>query len=79
SPEELAERGWQVAAIERSLAGGQRFELEGVERGAWLEWHPAGEGPTSFVGGLGTPRGLTRTKALGNGWFISRYDSPHRD
>jgi hypothetical protein len=61
------------SAIERSEAGGLRFELAGPEGGAWVEWHPAGERPASFVGGLETRYELARSADLGEGWFVARY------
>ncbi len=66
----------QTPAIERSDAGGLRFEL--VRRGssAWLEWHPAGEQPASFTGGLEIPYDLTRASPLGNGWYLTTYRTP---
>ena len=59
--------------IERSEGGGLRFALTGLERGAWLEWHPPGETPESFIGGLGDNYKLTRQAALGDGWYLTRY------
>ena len=64
-----------VAAVERAPQGGVRLQLVGREAGAWLEWHPAGERPASFTGGLDTPYRLERAADLGDGWFAARYGS----
>jgi hypothetical protein len=79
SPKELVDHGWGIATIERSPAGGLRFELEGAEDGAWIEWHPHGETPASFVGGLATTEDLRRSKPLGQGWFATRYATSPRE
>ena len=73
SPKDAAQRGWGIATIERSPAGGVRFELEGAEEGAWVEWHPQGEAPASFIGGLATTEELQRSMPLSGGWFATRY------
>jgi hypothetical protein len=65
----------QYSAIERSNGGGLRFQLTGGEQGSWLEWHPAGEAPASFLGGLETDYALIRSSPLGRGWFLTRYQS----
>ena len=70
----MAESGPTFSSIERSSAGGIRFQLSGNERGVWLEWHPTGNQPESFVGGLLEPHHLSRSVALGDGWFLARYD-----
>lgn len=63
----------QFRAVERSASGGLRFELTGGELGSWLEWHPPGEAPRSFVGGLETQYELERSSAIGAGWFLAAY------
>ncbi len=70
----IAETGPTFSSIERSTAGGIRFQLSGNERGVWLEWHPGSNQPDSFVGGLLEPHHLTRSVPLGDGWFLARYD-----
>jgi hypothetical protein len=65
-----------ISAIERSNAGGLRFELADGDAGAWLEWHPAGEKPASFLGGLEGAYELVRASDLGDGWFLARYSVP---
>ncbi|QDU76588.1 hypothetical protein Pan97_36400 [Bremerella volcania] len=70
----MAQSGPTFSSIERSDAGGIRFQLSGNERGVWLEWHPLGKQPESFVGGLLEPHHLTRMVSLGDGWFLARYD-----
>lgn len=63
----------RYSAIERSPAGALRFELTGDESGDWLEWHPAGSEPASFIGGLQGDYQLLRSAALGDGWYATRY------
>jgi len=70
----MARSGPTFSSIERSDAGGIRFQLSGNERGVWLEWHPTGNQPESFVGGLLEPHHLQRSVSLGDGWFLARYD-----
>lgn len=65
-----------ISAIERSDAGGLRFELADGDAGAWLEWHPAGEKPASFLGGLEGAYELVRASDLGDGWYLARYRVP---
>ena len=65
-----------ISAIERSDAGGLRFELADGDAGAWLEWHPAGESPASFRGGLEGAYELVRASDLGDGWYLARYRVP---
>jgi hypothetical protein len=62
-------------AIERTPNDGLAFQLIGNEFGSWLEWHPEGSKPASFVGGLETRYALLRASALGNGWFLTQYDA----
>lgn len=62
-------------SIERSPAGGLRFQLGGAERGAWLEWHPRGERPDSFRGGLAARYQLDRATHLRDGWYLTRYSA----
>jgi hypothetical protein len=72
--EEGADSGTRFSAVERADdAGGMRFALAGKERGDWLEWHPAGRGPSSFTGGLGDRHELLRAAPLGKGWHLVRY------
>ncbi|MBI1246494.1 hypothetical protein GC197_01460 [bacterium] len=69
----IADSGPSFSSVERSDAGGVRFQLSGDERGVWLEWHPAKEEPASFTGGLLEPHNLVRSVALGDGWYLVRY------
>lgn len=62
-----------VSAVERGDVGALRFELRGHDRGAWLEWHPAGSQPQSFTGGLENQYHLVRATPLGGGWYLVRY------
>ncbi|MHC2070569.1 hypothetical protein ACYFX5_24120 [Bremerella sp. T1] len=71
---EIAKSGPTFSSVERSDAGGIRFQLSGNERGVWLEWHPDGNQPDSFVGGLLEPHHLLRSVPLGDGWYLARYD-----
>jgi hypothetical protein len=66
------------ASVERSADGALHFELVGDEPGAWLEWHPTGSAPQSFVGGLQNQYPLERYSTLGNGWFLARYKPSYR-
>jgi hypothetical protein len=61
------------ASVERGDDGSLRFELIGDEPDAWLEWHPTGSVPQSFVGGLGNEYQLERYAPLRQGWFLARY------
>lgn len=69
----ISETEPQVAAIERSDDGALGFELRGEENGTWLEWHPAGSTPKTFVGGLEAEYDFGRTSPLGRGWYLVRY------
>ncbi|PQO42130.1 hypothetical protein [Blastopirellula marina] len=71
---ELEQHGLTFSSIERSDHGGIRYQLSGNERGVWLEWHPDGQEPASFVGGLLEPHYLQRSVSLGDGWFLTRYE-----
>lgn len=64
-------------AVERSQQGGLRFQLVGLEHSDWLEWHPPGERPKSFQGGLEDEYTLMRTSPISNGWYLSRYQMPN--
>jgi hypothetical protein len=61
------------SAVERSGDEAMRFELSGVEAGAWLEWRGRGDEPRSFVGGLDTKYELTKVARLAPEWFLVRY------
>ncbi|MCC9608007.1 hypothetical protein LOC68_02155 [Blastopirellula sp. JC732] len=65
--------GSHVVSVERAESGGVRLELTGKEQGVWLEWHPPGSEPSSFVGGLADPHRLIRTSRLRDNWFVVRY------
>jgi hypothetical protein len=65
--------GLSFSMVERSDSGALRFQLTGHEAGAWLEWHPAGDRPASFVGGLDQHYDVLRYAALGDDWFLVRY------
>ncbi|MEX2317961.1 MAG: hypothetical protein WD669_12460 [Pirellulales bacterium] len=73
---EVSPSGVSIAAVEHSPQGGLRFQLTGDERGTWLEWHPPGEKPGSFTGGLVDDHMLERIAALERGWFLVRYRRP---
>lgn len=69
----VSETDPQIAAIERGADGSLGFEIRGEEPGTWLEWHPAGSAPKTFVGGLEAEYDLGRTSPLGRGWYLVRY------
>jgi hypothetical protein len=71
---ELPTSDLSFATIQRSASGALRFQLTGNEAGAWLEWHPAGELPSSFVSGLEEQRRLRRFAKLADSWFLVRYN-----
>ena len=62
-----------VSAVERADDGTLGFELRDDESGAWLEWHPKGSMPQTFVGGLEAEYDLGRAAPLGRGWYLVRY------
>ena len=62
-----------ISTVERSDDGALRFELTGDEPGVWLEWHPPGTAPQSFIGGLMSEYPLDRSEPLGQGWYLVRY------
>jgi hypothetical protein len=63
----------QVSAIERADDGSLGFEIRGEQPGTWLEWHPPGSQPATFVGGLDDDHDLNRVSPLGDGWYQVRY------
>jgi hypothetical protein len=69
----ISETDPQIAAIERGDDGSLGFEIRGEEPGTWLEWHPAGSAPKTFVGGLEASYDLRRNAPLGSGWYLVRY------
>lgn len=72
APKDVAARRL-FSAVERSPQGALRFELMGAEAGDWLEWHPPGSAPQSFIGGLMGDYQLVRAAPLGNGWYAAHY------
>jgi hypothetical protein len=73
---EVSQSGIAVAAVERAPDGSLRFQLTGTETGGWLEWHPPGGEPASFVGGLTTKYDISRWSPLGKGWHLVQYQEP---
>lgn len=69
--------GLCIAAVERSPRGAIRFELTGTEHDDWVEWHPPGSYPTSFVGGLKDPHQFVCSTKLRGGWHLVRYSKIH--
>ncbi len=63
-----------LATVERTKQGALCFQLAGAETGAWLEWHPAGSVPQSFVSGLQSGFVLRRQALLRPDWYLVRYD-----
>ncbi|MEX1040397.1 MAG: hypothetical protein WDZ51_07195 [Pirellulaceae bacterium] len=74
APPEMLPTGTTISSVERSPAGGLRFQLSGPERGIWLEWHPEPHQPESFVGGLQDARTLDRFLEIGGDWYLARYE-----
>lgn len=64
-----------ISVVERGSDGQLRFQLAGVEQGDWIEWHPAGSKPASFVGGICDVFELSRSDELGHGWYMVKYRS----
>lgn len=62
-----------LVAVERLEQGALSFQLAGSEAGAWLEWHPPGSIPKSFVGGMQNGFVLLRQTQLRPGWYLVRY------
>lgn len=60
-------------AVERSAVGSLKFQLSGDDRGDWVEWHPEGQHPSSFVGGLRDRYKLIQSAHLHGHWFLVRY------
>ena len=65
--------GVEIVSVERSPAGALQFEVPDQRYRVWLEWHPEGSEPASFVGGLEAYHELKRSSSLGNGWYATRY------
>lgn len=65
-----------VIAVERGLEGQLRFQLAGRERGDWLEWHPHGSYPASFLGGIFELYELERYDQIAEHWFLVSYRTP---
>jgi hypothetical protein len=65
--------GIAFSAIERGASGALRFQLKGTEQGAWVEWHPRGQQPASFVGGLMDRHEIERVRRLGGNWYVVGY------
>lgn len=74
TPPQISDGGTTVCLVEHAPTGALRFQLSGTEFGDWVEWHPAGEQPTSFVGGLLNTHRLIRHDKIADGWFLARYD-----
>jgi hypothetical protein len=70
--------GAPLLAIERSPEGALRFQTLDQSKHAWLEWHPEGSEPASFVGGLEAYHELKRSSSLGNGWYATKYAARKR-
>ncbi len=61
-----------ISAINRSENGALRFQLGGAETGTWLEWHPH-DAPSDFVSGLDQKFVLERATAVGDNWYLVKY------
>lgn len=66
------------SSVEQGDGGILRFELVGDEPGVWLEWHPPGSVPQSFVGGLMNNYLLERYSPLTDRWYLVRYQPSWR-
>lgn len=73
TPPEVSSWGTAISAVEHSPRGALRFQLAGVEERDWVEWHPPGSEPTSFVGGLLDVWQVQESMELGHGWHLVRY------
>lgn len=62
-----------LVAIEKGRQQQLRFELAGSEHGDWLEWHPEGTVPASFVGGLRENYQLERFSKIRDNWYLAAY------
>ena len=72
----IATKSVFVSAIEKDDQGTIRLQLTGADGGDWAEWHPNGNQPRSFVGGLSDPHQLQTASSLGQGWYLVRYHTP---
>lgn len=68
-----------ISTVERDVSGAIKFllgsETSGTDYGDWVEWHPQGSVPQTFVGGLNDPHELRSSIELGSGWFLVRYEA----
>lgn len=62
-----------LVAIEKGQQQQLRFELAGSEHGDWLEWHPEGTVPASFIGGLRETYQLERFSKIRDNWYLAAY------
>ncbi len=69
----LATQSTYISSIERCEDGSIKFQLTGIDGGAWAEWHPTDSRPTSFVGGLADLHQLRSVSSIGRGWYLVRY------
>ncbi len=60
-------------SIERTAEGGLRFQMIEAASGTWMEWHPPGHRPCSFVSGLDERYLLIRSEVLPEGWYETCY------
>ena len=78
-PPQIADGKLTVSTIERARSGAIRLLLgsasSGTDYGEWVEWHPQGSHPDSFIGGLDDYHALRSSVFLGAGWFLVRYDA----
>lgn len=79
TPPTISQGGFSVSTIERGVSGELRFllgsETSGTDYGDWIEWHPEGNVPQDFVGGLNDLHELRSQIELGSGWFLVRYEA----
>ncbi|APZ96494.1 hypothetical protein [Fuerstiella marisgermanici] len=74
TPPQISDGGITVCVVEHAPTGALRFQLSGTEFGDWLEWHPPGQQPAYFVGGLLNTHRLIRHDKIADRWFLVRYD-----
>lgn len=72
----LASADLYVSAVERGDNGTIRLQLTGNDGGDWIEWHPDGSSPGSFIGGLGEHYVIECFDPIGRGWQLVRYRNP---
>ena len=73
---QVARTSVYISAIERGSNGSLRMQTTGTDGGDWVEWHQPDNLPESFIDGLGDAHSLETFGAIGNGWYLVRYQDP---